>query len=502
MAQFGDIKVITIKTIKELFMKKKLLTTSSGMPISDDENSQTLGANGPIAIQDHHLVEKLAHFNRERIPERVVHARGSGAYGTFKLSKSLKEYTVANFLQKQGDETELFLRFSTVGGEQGSSDMVRDPRGFAVKFYTKEGNYDVVGNNTPVFFIRDPIKFPDFVHTQKRCPVRGINDPNAVWDFWSQNPQSLHQVTILMSDRGIPKSYRHMNGYGSHTYAMWNSTGERFWIKWHFKTNQGVKTLTNDEASIIAGTTPQAGQADLFDHIEKGNFPSWTVKIQVMPFEDAEKYPATFDVTKVWEHKDYPMIEVGQLELNKNPDNYFAEVEQSAFSPSNFVPGIGASPDKMLQARIFAYPDAHRYRLGANYNSLYVNAPRRTEVYNYQRDGNMALKADRNLKNYGTYDNTIFNEQENPSSDKKFQEPPLNIPQGAVDRFDHREGIDDYKQAGNLFRMMNDNQKQQLINNITGSLSGVRKDIQLKMLTHFEKADEHLGKQIKEVLKL
>ncbi|MDB9787260.1 catalase [Bacteriovoracaceae bacterium] len=483
-------------------MKKNQLTTSSGMPVSDDENSQTIGRNGPIAIQDHHLVEKLAHFNRERIPERVVHARGSGAYGTFKLSKSLKDFTVASFLQNEGEETELFLRFSTVGGEQGSSDMVRDPRGFAVKFYTKEGNYDVVGNNTPVFFIRDPIKFPDFVHTQKRCPVRGINDPDAVWDFWSQNPQSLHQVIILMSDRGIPLNFRHMNGYGSHTYAMWNKNGERFWIKWHFKTNQGIKTLTNDEASKIAGTNPQAAQADLFDNIEEGKFPSWTVKIQIMPFQDAEKYPGTFDVTKVWAHQDYPMTEIGQLELNKNPDNYFSEVEQSAFSPSNFIPGIGPSPDRMLQARIFAYPDAHRYRLGANYNSLDVNSPRGIEVSNYQRDGQMAPRVERTRKNYGTYDNSPLSNDKTPSSNAIYAEPSLKVQEGSIGRFDHRRDIDDFIQAGNLYRIMTQDQKRQLIDNISDSLGSANKVIQDKMLILFIKVSDDLGNKVRKALNL
>ncbi len=482
-------------------MSKKDLTTSAGMPVGDDENSLSFGKNGPLAMQDHHLIEKLAHFSRERIPERVVHARGSGAYGTFTLTKSLKDYSVANFLQKEGEQTKTFTRFSTVGGEQGSSDMVRDPRGFATKFYTKEGNYDVVGNNTPVFFLRDPMKFPDFVHTQKRCPVRNINDPDAVWDFWSQNPQSLHQVTILMSDRGIPKSFRHMNGYGSHTFSMWNAKGERFWFKWHFKTNQGNETLTNAQAAEIAGENPQAAQADLFDNIEDGNFPSWTAKVQIMPEKDAEKYPWVFDLTKVWPHNDYPLMEVGRLELNKNPDNYFAEVEQSAFSPSNFAPGIGASPDKMLQARLFAYPDAQRYRLGSNYNSLPVNAPKATEASNYQRDGQMCPYTVRSKKNFGTYDNETFDHEEHPTSDSQVKEPPFEMPAGAVDRYDHREDNDDYTQAGNLFNIMSDTQKEELISNIAGSLGGARKDIQDRMIPHFEKANSEYGKRVKDALR-
>ena len=482
-------------------MTKKIMTTSAGMPVSDDENSLSLGETGPLAMHDHYLMEKLAHFNRERIPERIVHARGSGAYGMFTLTKSMKEYSIADFLQNEGSSTETLTRFSTVGGEQGSSDMVRDPRGFAIKFYTRKGNYDVVGNNTPVFFLRDPIKFPDFIHTQKRCPVRNINDPNAVWDFWAQNPQSLHQVTILMSDRGIPKSFRHMNGYGSHTFSMWNEKGERFWFKWHFKTNQGIVTLTNEEAARIAGARPQASQEDLFDNIENGNFPSWTVKVQIMPEKDAEKYPWVFDLTKVWPHKDFPLIEIGQLELNRNVENYFAEVEQSAFSPSNVVPGIGASPDKMLQARLFAYPDAHRYRIGANYNSLHVNAPRGVEVANYQRDGQMCPYTERSKKSYGTYDNQAFDNEVHPSSDPKLKEPPFRISACDMDRYDHREGNDDYSQAGNLFSIMSADQKNQVATNIADSLGGAREDIQERMISHFEKASPEFGEMVKKALR-
>ncbi|MFT7699834.1 MAG: catalase [Candidatus Krumholzibacteriia bacterium] len=412
----------------------------------------------------------------------------------------MKDYSVANFIQNEGDQTATFTRFSTVGGEQGSSDMVRDPRGFSTKFYTKEGNYDVVGNNTPVFFLRDPIKFPDFIHTQKRCPVRNINDPDAVWDFWAQNPQSLHQVTILMSDRGIPQSYRHMNGYGSHTFSMWNAGGERFWFKWHFKTNQGNKTLTNAAVAKIAGEEPQFAQADLHDKIEDGDFPSWTVKVQIMPAADAEKYLWAFDLTKVWPHTDYPLVEVGQLELNRNVDNYFAEVEQSAFSPSNFVPGIGASPDKMLQARLFAYPDAQRYRLSANYNSLDVNKPRGTEAENYQRGGQMCPYAQKSKKNFGTYDNQAFDGGDHPTADPSVKEPPLRLSAEAMDRFDHSDGKDDYSQAGELFNIMSDEQKQELVSNIAASLGGAREDIQARMIPHFEKADSEYGRMVKDAL--
>jgi catalase len=480
-------------------MAKQPLTTTSGMPVSDDENSLSFGPRGPLALQDHHLLEKLAHFNRERIPERVVHARGSGAYGTFTLTKSLKDFTLANFLQQEGEQTELFLRFSTVAGEQGSSDMIRDPRGFALKLYTKEGNYDVVGNNTPVFFLRDPLKFPDFIHSQKRCPMRNVTNPDAVWDFWAHNPQSLHQITILFSDRGIPKSFQHMNGYGSHTFSFWNTKGERFWFKWHFKTNQGIQCLTNEEAGEIVKHRPWAAQEDLFDSIENREYPSWTVHVQIMPEQDAMQNPWTFDLTKVWSHRDYPLIEVGQLELNKNPDNYFAEVEQSALSPSNFVPGIGPSPDMMLQARLFAYPDAHRYRLGANYNALDVNRPRAGAVNTYQRDGQMCPYQS-GTKNYGTYDNSTFDGQNHPSSDTRYKEPPLTLSSTSLDRFDHREGNDEYAQPANLFRVMNESQKRQLASNIAGALSGARGEIQERMLVHFDKVSEEYGNFVKSEL--
>ena len=372
-------------------MKHKTLTTSSGAPIADDQNSLTAGPRGPVLMQDWQLVEKLAHFNRERIPERVVHAKGTGAYGTFTLKKDLSEYTVADYLNGAFKQSEVFVRFSTVGGESGSADAERDPRGFAVKFYTKEGNHDVVGNNTPVFFLRDPSKFPDFIHTQKRNPVTNCKDAEAVWDFWALNPQAMHQVTILFSDRGVPADYRHMNGYGSHTYSMWNNKGERFWVKWHFKTQQGIKCLTEAESRDLCGWDPDHAQRDLVEAIQGNNYPRWTVNLQIMPEKEAETCAINpFDLTKVWPHKDYPLIEIGELELNRNVDNYFAETEQSAFAPSNLVPGIGASPDKMLQARLFAYQDAHRYRIGANYNDLPVNYPRAAGVENYQRGGAMA----------------------------------------------------------------------------------------------------------------
>lgn len=338
----------------------KKLTTTSGNPIADNQNSLTAGSRGGIMLQDYQLLEKLAHQNRERIPERAVHAKGSAAYGTLEITHDISRYTKANVLQK-GEKTRLFLRFSTVAGEAGAADAERDVRGFAIKFYTKEGNWDLVGNNTPIFFIKDPYKFPDFIHTQKRDPRTHLRSNEAAWDFWSLSPETMHQVTILMSDRGIPASYRHMHGFGSHTYSLINDKNERFWVKFHFKTRQGIKNLTNDEAAQIIAKDRESNQRDLFESIEKGDFPSWDFKIQIMTQDQAKSVKFNpFDLTKTWSHKEFPLIDVGVMTLNENPKNYFNEVEQAAFSPSNIVPGISFSPDKMLQARIFSYPGAQR----------------------------------------------------------------------------------------------------------------------------------------------
>ncbi len=346
----------------------KKLTTSAGAPVADNQNSMTAGPRGPLLLQDYQLIEKLAHQNRERIPERVVHAKGWGAHGTLTVTHDITKYTKAKIFSEVGKKTELIARFSTVAGELGAADAERDVRGFALKFYTEEGNWDMVGNNTPVFFVRDPYKFPDFIHTQKRHPKTNLRSATAAWDFWSLSPESLHQVTILMSDRGLPIGVRHINGYGSHTFSFINARNERFWVKFHFKTLQGHKHWTNAEAAEVVGRTRESTQEDLFNAIEKGDFPRWRFCVQVMPEEDADKTPYNpFDLTKVWPHGDYPLIDVGEMELNRNPDNYFAEVELAAFAPSNIVPGIGFSPDKMLQARIFSYADAHRYRLGTHY---------------------------------------------------------------------------------------------------------------------------------------
>ncbi|MEW9898356.1 catalase [Chitinivorax sp. PXF-14] len=464
------------------------LTSSNGAPVADNQNSLSAGPRGPLLLQDYHLVEKLAQFNRERIPERVVHAKGSGAYGTFTVTQDISRYSYAKLFSQVGKETPVFLRFSTVGGEKGSADTARDPRGFAVKFYTEEGNWDVVGNNTPVFFLRDPSKFPDFIHTQKRDPQTNMKNPDAIWDFWSLSPEALHQVTILFSDRGTPDGYRFMHGFGSHTFSLINAAGERFWVKFHFKSKQGVKNLSPAEADRLAGVDPDYAQRDLFAAIERKAFPQWRVCIQVMPEADAANYRINpFDLTKVWPHQDYPLIEVGTLELNRNPVNYFAEVEQAAFAPTNIVPGIGFSPDRMLQGRIFAYPDAHRYRIGANFAQLPVNAPRCPFHVNH-RDGAMSVG-----DNGGAGPNYEPNSFGTPTQNPAVKEPPLALA-GAADRYDHRNDGDYYSQPGALFRLMSPAQQQLLIDNIVASMKGVtRRDIVLRQLKHFHLADPAYG---------
>jgi catalase len=471
-----------------------VMTTYAGIPVADNQNSVTAGPRGPVLMQDFHLIEKMAHFNRERVPERVVHAKGAGAYGTFTVTGDLSKHTRAKLFSQVGNQCEMFARFSTVAGEQGSADTARDPRGFALKFYTEEGNWDLVGNNTPVFFIRDPLKFSDFIHSQKRLPQSGMRDATMQWDFWSLSPESLHQVTWLFGDRGIPASYRHMNGYGSHTYSLWNDKGERYWVKWHFKTAQGVKNLTSEEAGRIAGADLDYHRRDLFEAIERGDFPKWRVMVQIMPEADAESYPINpFDLTKVWPHADYPMVEVGIMELNHNPKNYFAEVEQAAFEPSNMPPGFGASPDKMLQARLLSYPDAHRYRIGINYGALDVNKPR-CPMHSYHRDGHMRF--DGNGGDAPVYQPNSFG---GPVDDASYREPPLKI-SGDADRYDHRVGNDDYTQAGNLYRLMNEVEKQRLVVNLVGALKPVPRDIQERQIGHFRKADPDYGRRVAEGL--
>ena len=475
-------------------MKKPRLTTSAGIPVGDNQNSLTAGPRGPLLAQDWQLFEKHAHFNRERIPERVVHAKGSGAYGQLTVTTDVTKYTKAAIFSEIGKKTDCFLRFSTVAGERGAADAERDVRGFAVKFYTDEGNWDLVGNNTPVFFVRDPYKFPDFIHTQKRDPGTNLRNPTAMWDFWSLSPESLHQVTILFSDRGLPRSYRHVNGYGSHTYSFVNADNERFWVKFHFKTMQGIQTLTEEEAERIVSQDRESHQRDLYEAIENGDFPKWRVMIQVMAEEDAEKTPYNpFDLTKVWPHADYPLIEVGVMELNRSPENYFAEVEQSAFSPANVVPGVGHSPDKMLQMRIASYADAHRYRLGANYDSLPVNRPR-CPTATYHRDGPMRF--DGNEGGSVNYEPNSFG---GPAEDQRFKEPPLRI-SGDADRYDHREGNDDYTQAGNLYRLLPEDERGRLHAAIAGAMEGIPSEIIDRQLEHFEKADPAYAEGVRRAL--
>lgn len=484
-------------------MKKHTLTTATGSPVADDDNSISIGERGPLSFDNHYAFEKLAHFNRERIPERVVHARGTGVYGTFTVSKSLKDYTIAHFLQKEGQQTPIFARLSTVGGGQDSSDYARDPRGFALKFYTDQGNYDMVGNNTPVFFLRDAIKFPDFIHSQKKDPRTNLPNPASMFEFWANHPQSLHQITTLMSDRGIPASYRHMHGFSSHTFSFWNAKGERFWFKWHFKTNQGIKCFNNDEAS---NASPYGAQQDLIDAIDKGNFPSWTAKVQIMTEAQAKTYHINpFDLTKVWPHADFPLIEVGQLEFNRNVENYFAETEQACFAPNNFVPGIGASPDKMLQGRLLAYQDAHRYRVGVNANQLPVNSAK-CPVNHYQRDGAMAgmcpAQSDTNIQGSGV--NFYPNDQINngaPAPSPTIEEPPMPIAEDAwIKRYNMADDEDHYTQAGDLFRLMNESQKSQLTTTIASGLIHASDSVKERMLAQFDKADSNYASRVKEAM--
>ncbi len=458
------------------------LTTTAGAPVADNQNVQTAGPRGPVLLQDYQLLEKLAHQNRERIPERVVHAKGWGAHGTLTITRDLSDYSVAKVFSEVGKTTDLLLRFSTVAGEMGAADAERDVRGFALKFYTEDGNWDLVGNNTPVFFVRDPLKFPDFIHTQKRHPRTNLRSATAMWDFWSQSPESLHQVTILFSDRGLPVAPMYMNGYGSHTYSLWNARGERFWVKFHFKTQQGHRHHTNAEAEQLIGKTRESFQEELFGGIEQGRFPRWTVQVQIMPEADADKTPYNpFDLTKVWPHADYPPMEIGVLELNRNADNYFAEIEQAAFSPSNVVPGIGYSPDKMLQARVFSYADAHRYRLGTHYEALPVNAPR-VPVHTYHKDGQMNFMGSRTGNPDAYYEPNSFG---GPVEDRSVAEPPLRI-SGDADRYNHRIGNDDYSQPRALFDLFDAGQKARLFSNVAAAMQGVPGFIVERQLGHFD----------------
>ncbi|GAA2127671.1 catalase [Arthrobacter humicola] len=470
-------------------------TTQSGAPVTSDAHSKSVGADGAIILTDHYLIEKLAQFNRERVPERVVHAKGGGAFGTFKTSEDVSKYTKAALFQP-GTETDMLIRFSSVAGEAGSPDTWRDPRGFAVKFYTTEGNYDLVGNNTPVFFIRDGIKFPDFIHSQKRLPGTHLRDADMQWDFWTLSPESAHQVTWLMGDRGLPASWREMQGYGSHTYQWINAEGERFWVKYHFKSNQGVKSMTGDEAEALAGADGDFYIRDLQENIAAGNFPSWDLHVQVMPYEDAKTYRFNpFDLTKVWPHSDYPLIKVGTMELNKNPENYFAQIEQATFAPSNFVPGIAASPDKMLQARIFSYADAHRYRVGTNHAQIPVNQPK-NQVNNYSQDG--AGRYHFNAPSVPVY---APNSVGGPAAVEPAvagggweNDGELTLSAHAL----HAEDSD-FGQAGTLYReVFNDGEKARLLDTVTGAVGGVKNaDIKERAIQYWTNVDAEFGAKLR-----
>ncbi|KOG59843.1 catalase [Streptomyces antibioticus] len=472
----------------------KPLTTAAGAPVTDNQNSMSAGARGPLLLQDLWLIEKLAHFDREVIPERRMHAKGSGAFGTFRVTHDISHYTKAAIFSEVGNECEMFARFSTVAGERGAADAERDIRGFAVRFFTEEGNWDVVGNNTPVFFHRDPLKFPDLNRAVKRDPRTNLRDPENNWGFWTNLPEALHQVTIVMSDRGIPRSYRHMHGFGSHTFSLINAAGERHWVKFHFRTQQGIENLTDEEAAHVIAQDRESHQRDLYEAIERGDFPKWTLFVQVMPEADAATYRFhPFDLTKVWSKKDYPLIEVGEFELNRNPDNYFADVEQAAFTPANLVPGISYSPDKMLQGRLFSYGDAARYRLGVNHHQIPVNYPRGARLVNtYHRDGTMRVDGNQGSVP-GVEPNNFGRWAEQPG----YADPALAIGSTA-DRFDFREDDDDYfTQPGDLFRLMTSEEQQALFDNTARAIKGARKATVLLHIENCTKADPAYGEGVR-----
>lgn len=477
--------------------RPKKLTTADGAPLAEQENALSAGPRGPLLMQDWQLIEQMQRFNRERVPERVVHAKGTGAYGTFRVTHDVTRYTKAKIFERVGKETEAFVRFSTVAGERGAADAERDPRGFAVKFYTDQGNWDLVGNNTPVFFVRDPYKFAMFIHSQKRHPRTNLRDPNMQWDFWSLCPESLHQVTWLFGDRGIPKTYRHMNGYSSHTYSLINAEGARVWVKFHLKTEQGIENLTNEEAAAIIAEDRESHQRDMVEAIDRGDYPRWKMKIQVMTQEQAERFRWNpFDLTKVWPHGDFPLIDVGVLELNRNPDNYHHEVEQSAFNPNTLVPGIGPSPDKMLQARLVSYQDTHLYRIGVNYRQLEVNRPK-VPVHNYMRDGQFGGMVDEGTGHPNYFPNSV---EGAPQPDPEGAEPAWHLGDVTVDRYNSREDHDDYTQAGDLYRLMSQDEKERLTSNLAAALAPCRQEIVDRQLAHFDRADPDYGERVRKAL--
>jgi len=473
------------------------LTTDFGAPVPTNRDSLTAGPRGPLLAQDVWLNEKLANFVREVIPERRMHAKGSGAFGTFTVTKDITQYTRAAIFSQVGKKTEMFARFTTVAGERGAADAERDIRGFALKFYTDEGNWDMVGNNTPVFFIRDPRQFPDLNKAVKRDPRTNMRSASHNWDYWTLLPEALHQITVVMSERGIPASYRHMHGFGSHTYSFWNAKGERFWVKFHFRTQQGIKNLTDAEAEAIVGKDRESHQRDLYEAIERGDFPKWTMYVQVMPELDAEKVPYhPFDLTKVWPHGDYPLTEVGEFELNKNPANFFADVEQSAFAPSNLVPGIGASPDRMLQARLFNYADAQRYRLGGNYQQIPVNAAR-CPVHSNHRDGQGRVDG-----NYGSaphYEPNSFGQWQ---GQPQFAEPPLRLSGEAKHWSYHEDDANYFEQPRKLFQLMSDAQKEALFGNTGRAMGDAPEFVKQRHIRNCHAADPAYGAGVAKALGL
>jgi catalase len=474
---------------------EKRLTTNAGAPVPDNQNVMTAGRRGPMLLQDVWFLEKLANFDREVIPERRMHAKGSGAYGTFTVTQDIMRYSKAKIFSQVGKKTDLFVRFSTVAGERGAADAERDIRGFAVKFYTEEGNWDLVGNNTPVFFLRDPLKFPDLNHAVKRDPRTNLRSARNNWDFWTSLPEALHQVTIVMSDRGLPATYRHMHGFGSHTFSFINAANERHWVKFHWICQQGIENLSDEEAAGLVGQDRESHQRDLYESIENKDYPRWKLMVQVMPEREAATYRFhPFDLTKVWLHGDYPLIEVGVMELNQNPDNYFADVEQAAFNPANIVPGIGFSPDKMLQGRLFSYGDAQRYRLGVNHHLIPVNRAR-CPVNGYHRDG--AMRVDGNYGSTLGYEPNSYGEwQQQP----EFAEPPLAL-EGGADHWDFRADDDDYyTQPGLLFRLIGPEKQELLLANTARALADAPRDIQLRHIDNCLKADQAYGEGVAEAL--
>ncbi|KAJ2116898.1 catalase A [Coemansia sp. RSA 455] len=473
------------------------LTTGSGNPVPSNQTSQTAGYYGPVLVQDFHHIDKLARFDRERIPERVVHAKGAGAHGYFEVTKDISHLTCAKFLSEVGKRTPIFARFSTVGGESGSPDTARDPRGFAIKFYTEEGNWDMVGNNTPIFFIRDPLKFPDFIHTQKRDPRTHLKNPDMQWDFWSHVPEALHQVMILFSNRGTPDGFRHMHGYSSHTLKLVKADGSFHYVKWHFRTDQGIKNLTAQKAAELTGTNPDYATQDLFEAIERGDHPSWTVSIQIFTEEDAMKFKYNpFDVTKVVSQKDFPLHEVGRMVLDRNPENYFAEVEQAAFSPSHMVPGIAPSPDRMLQGRLFSYPDTHRHRLGANYLQLPINSPQ-DSVRNQQRDGPMCFGT-----NGGRLPNYEPNSFGGPQEAHETREiDTKSSVEGIIGRHSYKLTDEDFDQPRALYRLLDAKEQQDLVDNIAGSIAQAKPAFQRNILPHLKRIDSEFGSRVETFLK-